>query len=129
MGADLILAYAEVPKPFTDDTVGELRALAADPPKPLFDMVVDSFSLEYDDEADLRADVTDRLRTAVDVVFSEYYHLGGSHRELAVIAIRDHEYIFTGGPSWGDSPSDVYEDVCMAGMLSAALEETRVPTS
>ncbi len=119
MGADLILAYAEVPEPFTDDTVGKLRALAANPPNLLFDMVVDR--LEYDDEADSRADVTDRLRTAVDVVFVEYYHRGGMHRELVTIAIRDREYIFTGGMSWGDLPSDVYEDVCMAAMLSEML--------
>lgn len=126
MGADLILCYAEVPKPFTDDTVGALRALAANPPKIVFDTVVENCGLENEDnEEDLKDDVTDKLRAAVDTVFVEYYHQEGMHREMNTLEIRGREYIFTGGMSWGDSPSDVYEDVWMAGMLSELLEKAR----
>lgn len=126
MGADLILAYAEVPKPFTEGTIGELRLLAGSPPPEIFEAVVEGCGLEMeDDAAQLREDVTDRLKAAVDLVFVEYYHQGGMHREMNVVEIRDREYIFTGGMSWGDTPSEVYNDVYFAGLLSTALEKAK----
>ena len=73
MGADLILAYAEVPKPFTEGTIGELRLLAGSPPPEIFEAVVEGCGLEMeDDAAQLREDVTDRLKAAVDTVFVEF---------------------------------------------------------
>lgn len=124
MGADLILAYAEVPKPFTEGTIGELRLLAGSPPPEIFEAVVEGCGLEMeDDAAQLREDVTDRLKAAVDTVFVEFYHQEGMHREMTILEIRDREYILTGGMSWGDTPTDVYDDVWMAGMLSIFLQK------
>jgi hypothetical protein len=125
VGADLILCYAAVPDPFTDDTVGELRGIAKNPPQKIVDVLLEYIHQGDSTDEEVLEEVQDILLGAVNTVFVEFFHQEGMHREMDVLEIRGHKYIFTGGMSWGDGPTDVYDDVWRAGLVSSHLEEMR----
>jgi hypothetical protein len=116
MGAAFLLTYALVPTPFNADVLASLKHVALNPSEGLASQVADLMGVEHDE------DITAHLVDAVETVYEDYFYKNGTSREMTVLLLQEREYIFTGGLSWGDTPTDAYDNVWMAHMVARELE-------
>jgi hypothetical protein len=115
MGANVLLAYipaAKITKPRR---------------RVLHRLVHDLSTADLDNEefvslADDR-DVRQMLHEYVDLLPAD----PGQHRDVAEMALPHMPYrvLFTGGPSWGDSPCDLFDSFCCLGALPAIVRQLR----
>jgi len=128
MGADLMLSFVDVSEPKQKwlDIIGEwndaqvdkfVRACGADDIwENLTDDVSDRWDaadIEYDIEdpkflAEVRQAFVERLNDAIDAAY------GSTSRYANKVLLDGKPWAVTGGPSWGDSPTDEFDDFVLA---------------
>jgi len=126
MGADMMTAMA--PSPFTKD--GNPVKLGQE----LFDEMLSrviSEVAEYDDpeelnwyadendeNSDWRSDLVDSLKDTLSAIC-----IHGGSREIDFVYPEGREYIVTGGLSWGDLPTECFNDITIIDILGV----TKIP--
>lgn len=115
MGANLLLAFIPAAK-ITKQRRRILHRLVAE----LSD--ADANSEEIESLSDGR-DSRQMLHAHVDLLPE---HPGG-HRDLVEMALPHMPYplLFTGGVSWGDSPSELFDPFCCLGVLPTLYRQLR----
>ncbi len=115
MGANLLLAYLPAAT-ITKQRRHVLHRLVAD----LSDAEVNCEEIESLAEG---CDARQMLHTHVD----ELPDQPGKYRDVLKMALPHMPYplVFTGGASWGDSPSHVFDAFCSLGVLSPIYRQLR----
>jgi len=113
MGADMALAIARAPHYATGvdpqpsetlATIGVRRLAAID-----WDSAAEDIGWRLDPELDEdSADITGRLPGLAAEAVNAVLH---PRRDIAVVTIADQEYFATGGLSWGDPPTDIFDQL------------------
>lgn len=111
MGADLLIAVCPAPPPdgFDDDTLGSLlTAIDELSDDKLFKTFENAFGFLDDDER-----VPDDLRMRLKRALHEVWEGSAGRRDLWYTeSINGGGPVFlTGGMSWGDTPTDIFDDV------------------
>jgi hypothetical protein len=100
MGADTFIAALAAPRGASLDWDAAERAIRALGEKEL-ERIADELGWEEGDD-----DVAEQLRAAVQAVREA---LAGGSRELDVLEFGTWDLFLTGGLSWGDTPSDLFD--------------------
>ena len=78
--------------------------------KELLKLIDAKLYFEDDDEDDTKTLVVDMPRdtamSVIDTFFEKYFH---QNRDVTEMSFDNKSYLFSGGMSWGDSPSDSFE--------------------
>lgn len=119
MGADLILAFAEIEKgkdPNWDAAADHINAggwLDDD------EVIVDLLGL-FREESGWDDDARSRVHSALENVMDMWAR---KYRDAGVLHLKHTDLLVSGGMSWGDSPTDSYDDIMLlrvTGALEAA---------
>ena len=110
MGADFLLYWAPLDLTF-DEAVARLELT---PPEQLIETWQDHYLDPQPDDAD---EMRDRAKVALELIYGKL-----PSRELAHIAFDDRVYVFTGGMSWGDTPTDAAADVEIVNALELTID-------
>ena len=128
MGADLLLSFVDVSEPKQKwlDIIGEWNDAQVDKfvtdcgADHILDDLTEEVSdrwdaadIEYDLEdpkflAEVRQAFVERLNDAIDAAY------GSTSRYANKVLLDGKPWAVTGGPSWGDSPTDEFDDFCLA---------------
>jgi hypothetical protein len=117
MGADYLWTYYELaPEPLDDldveAVVARLRgALDAASDAAVLDAYNDVTRRDEDDASEARAELID----ALDVLTTE-------RRDVAMSSIGGVTIVHTGGPTWGDSPTDAWDSIIALWALDRLAE-------
>jgi hypothetical protein len=117
MGADFIYAIAPVDID-KDKYVARAKALTFEEAEALFqeDEYFFPGAESEEDDAEFLKMVIERLLMAIEVCYTT------SLRELDHLTLKGTRFVLTGGMSWGDPPTDVYDDVCILSNFDYWLE-------
>ena len=111
MGADLLLAFIPYPK-MTEERQNQIGAIIDALTFEDIEEYVECDTRHGDVETDGRDAVLTDIKNDIRRIFDEYEQMPSS-RSVGMVTIRGYTYLFTGGLSWGDSPSDVFDDITM----------------
>lgn len=121
MGADLCLTSLPIEEGKTPDWDAARQTLDAMSDEALLELSDVLRSVEHGERTDEAADIRTALATAIERVEAV---IGGEwSRELAEIRVTGWTIYATGGMSYGDGPSDLFdyfEDLWASGLASAA---------
>lgn len=125
MGADFLMAVAEITKPAQHwyDLLGEMDDGAIDAYVKESDHIPweddgyeDYFGEEYKGDLATEAEraefyqfVADRINDAITTCYGVY----GESRQGASFSDGEKKWYVTGGMSWGDDPTDIFQEVCI----------------
>ncbi|MCK9341940.1 MAG: hypothetical protein M0P37_09365 [Synergistaceae bacterium] len=111
MGADFLLTFIPYPE-LTEDRRATIEAtidaLAFEDIKEYINYT--GMADEWDD--DDQESVVNEIRQCVRKIVAEYSEMY-RWRGTSLASIRGCRYLFAGGMSWGDSPSEEYDDISM----------------
>lgn len=110
MGADMLMTWARAP----EVSVEELHRRVDLLPDELLYTLGDVFEYLSDSPPAEPAEVRTWIHTAVDDVTSGRRDVTTLYVECAHCS-RENRFIVTGGESWGDPPTDVYDSVSLVG--------------
>jgi len=119
MGADFIWAIAPV-NADKDKVLARAKILTYEECEELYHEG-EHYFLGYADivgdeeQAEFRQGVIDRLVEAIEVCYR-------TSRELDHLTLKGNRYVLTGGMSWGDVPTDVFDDVGLLANFDYWLE-------
>lgn len=133
MGADLLLTYVQVPVFDDGDTARtsdpHVKSVLEDRIARIvqedLDFLADQFGYWADEEdEDINTLVKDRLVAALDVLSGDY------RRDVEEFVFHDKNgdpqiYLFTGGMSHGDDPTDAWDDV--SGLAASGITTEPIP--
>lgn len=113
MGSDMLIAAVRMDVRDRDVLFGRIDALS--------DQVLEDIAVDFgrDEEASgesLQEYVREQLRDAVAMV-------GEDRRDLSWLHTDDETWALSGGPSWGDDPTDAYAPLTMLAWSGITLEE------
>ena len=118
MGADFLMAVADITKTNQHwyNILGELddgamREYIEHYGYPWFD--------DDDGDSQYYQDVAERISKAITVVYD------GDTREGAWFTDGDKTWFVTGGMSWGDYPTDIFDDVCIVDSFQQYAHERK----
>lgn len=107
MGANFIWAIAPV-EADKDKVVARAKIMTYEECEELYNAgehFFDYYPDGWEDEpAEFRQVIIDRLVEAIEVCYT-------TSRELDHLTLKGTSYVLTGGMSWGDAPTDVFDDV------------------
>lgn len=115
MGADFLCAIVEVPgvsRGRIEEEVGRLSPAVLQEIGEFYEWRVEYDALVEDDDEAFYAAVRNAIVDAIREVFDEDGTPADSH-EIGVVRLRGQLYVLTGGMSWGDSPSDIFDAMSM----------------
>mgnify|MGYP003673985124 CR=1 FL=1 len=104
MGADMLITFARVPEVVD---VGLLKSRAESISEDDRTWILESFGFDQGEE-----DPVDLLKSAIDEVFVS------PSRELADIHLDGKRYLFTGGLSWGDTPTEIFQSLSLIHLVT-----------
>lgn len=116
MGADFIWAIAPIDLD-QNAYIDKANAMTLEDAQSLFNEVEHIFydlDGEADDEA-FRLAVIARTIEAINACYKP-------SRELDTLTLKGSKYVLTGGMSWGDVPTDVFDDVCLLASFDYLLD-------
>ena len=104
MGADMVVTFARVPEVVDVDLLKERAGSISESDRA---WILESFGFDQGEE-----DPVDLLKSAIDEVFVS------PSRELADIYLDGKRYLFTGGLSWGDYPTDIFRSLSLIHLVT-----------
>jgi hypothetical protein len=109
MGADLMLNYVEIAEPRERAQARLDRLVITEQHLETFENCGEYQFSDEEFSEQVQKDMRARLQRALDVVYDSYE--GNSPRDVTWLNIDGNRtFLFTGGMSWGDDPSDYYTD-------------------
>ena len=121
MGADLILSFVDVSEPKQKwlDIIGEWNDAQVDKfvTQSGNDYIFEDILEECEDEAVARQKFVEAVNEALDIAY------GNESRLVDTVRLDGKPWAVTGGPSWGDSPTDEFDDFVLAGSVIEYLKE------
>jgi hypothetical protein len=111
MGADMLITFARVPENVDIDLLkGRAESISED--ERLY--VLETLDFYSDDERSGQ-DPVELLKDAIDEVFCS------PSRELADVHIDGKRYLFTGGLSWGDLPTEIFQSLSLIHLVTEGV--------
>lgn len=121
MGADFLLAFIPYPK-MTDERSKQIDAIIDGL---TYDDVMECADClgwnDCDDDNECLNDVRDQLKK----IFNHYDDMS-EYRDTNTCLIRGYWYLFAGGMSWSDNPSDVFGDILAVTYIAPLYEQLDV---
>lgn len=127
MGADFIMATADNTKPAQHwlDILGEMNdGLIADYIKATEDHLY--WEEDYEDELDTNEARTKFYQHVAERVTEAINNCYSDTREVSTLIDGEKKWLITGGMSWGDPPTDIFNDVIIFDSFQAFYQETPV---
>ena len=115
MGADFIYSIApvEVDK---EKLVARAKVLTYEEAEEIYNEGEYFFpGAETEEDAEFLQGIIDRIVEAIEICYT-------TSRYLDHLTLKGTRYVLTGGMSWGDTPTDVYDDVCILANFDYWLE-------
>ena len=120
MGADLLLAFVDVSESKQKwlDIIGEWNDAQVDKfvTRSGNDYIFEDILEECEDEAVARQKFVEAVNEALDIAY------GNESRLVDTVRLDGKPWAVTGGPSWGDSPTDEFDDFVLAGSVIEYLK-------
>ncbi len=121
MGADFIYTIGCVDEP-KDVWLQRIAGLTLEQAKGIFEgqewLFGDACEMEDDDE------FLEAIKTnCIDAINVAYDCAQGNSRWADVLILNKHKYVLTGGISYGDSPTDIFDDIGLFQHLNYLAEE------
>jgi len=120
MGADLLLAFVDVSESKQKwlDIIGEWNDAQVDKfvTQSGNDYIFEDILEECEDEAVARQKFVEAVNEALDIAY------GNESRLVDTVRLDGKPWAVTGGPSWGDSPTDEFDDFVLAGSVIEYLK-------
>lgn len=135
MGADFIWAIAPIDES-KETVISKVKEMTLHEARDLYSRAEHTFP-DFTDE-ELFPDFTDEkndelfrqaiIARAVEAIETCY----GNNRDISRLALKNSQYVLTGGMSWGDAPTNAFDDVCLLweiDQLFAKRAESTAPKS
>jgi len=116
MGADMLLAYVVFPgKPNLEDEEAKLVKFAEEMPEDMIESVYNDIFYDTIEDFDKgRKEIAETIRRGFKALHS---------RRSTWITVDDKTVFLSGGLSWGDAPTDEYEEINALSYLIGLKEE------